>query len=340
MPIKAIRNGIIETKDGRYIKIMEVRPINFMLLSHSEQSSIIYYFGSWLKISPMKIQLKSFTRKADSNNYVRSLLKDMEQESNPELRQHGQDYIRFIQALGNQEALSRWFFLIFQYEPQMSPNRRKETYAGIVNMLSSTEQAANVDLTNKYIVLDLSEMTGKLLPVGMFLALDYVWDQVKANRTEKKAIFLDEIWQLIGSSSNRMAAEFCLEIFKIIRGYGGAALAATQDLHDFFTLDEGRFGRAIVNVSKNRIILNLEPDEAEYVQDLMKLTNSEIKSITRFERGQALVCSGGAKIPISIKASAMEAEMITTDREELKQLLEKSKKKSQAERGGETGGNQ
>lgn len=210
----------------------------------------------------------------------------------------------------------------------------------VTGSAQSFNRQTNVDLTNKYIVLDLSEMTGKLLPVGMFLALDYVWDQVKANRTEKKAIFLDEIWQLIGSSSNRMAAEFCLEIFKIIRGYGGAALAATQDLHDFFTLDEGRFGRAIVNVSKNRIILNLEPDEAEYVQDLMKLTNSEIKSITRFERGQALVCSGGAKIPISIKASAMEAEMITTDREELKQLLEKSKKKSQAERGGETGGNQ
>jgi hypothetical protein len=29
-----------------------------------------------------------------------------------------------------------------------------------------------------------------------------------------------------------------LEIFKIIRGYGGAAIAATQDINDFFALDD------------------------------------------------------------------------------------------------------
>ena len=46
----------------------------------------------------------------------------------------------------------------------------------------------NVDLSNKYIVLDLSELKGKLLPVGMMIALDYVWDKIKSDRTKKKAI--------------------------------------------------------------------------------------------------------------------------------------------------------
>ena len=95
-------------------------------------------------------------------------------------------------------------------------------------------QPTNVDLSNPYTVLDISELTGDLLVVGMFVALDYVWDKAKEDRTKEKAIFIDEIWQLIGASSNTMAAEFCLEIFKIIRGYGGAAIAATQDLTDFF----------------------------------------------------------------------------------------------------------
>ena len=44
----------------------------------------------------------------------------------------------------------------------------------------------------------------------------------------------DEIWELIGSKSNAKAAGIVLEFFKIIRGYGGAAIAATQDLNDFF----------------------------------------------------------------------------------------------------------
>lgn len=191
----------------------------------------------------------------------------------------------------------------------------------VTGSAQSFNQQTNVDLSNKYIVLDLSELKGKLLPVGMMIALDYVWDKIKSDRTKKKAIMIDEIWQLIGAGSNRMAAEFCLEIFKVIRGFGGAAISATQDLSDFFGLEDGRYGRAIINNSKNKIILNLEPDEAEFVRDALKLTKTEIRSITRFERGEALICSNNSKVPVIIKASKEEQEMITTDRAELEAIL-------------------
>lgn len=191
----------------------------------------------------------------------------------------------------------------------------------VTGSAQSFNQQTNVDLSNKYIVLDLSELKGKLLPVGMMIALDYVWDKIKSDRTKKKAIMIDEIWQLIGAGSNRMAAEFCLEIFKVIRGFGGAAISATQDLSDFFGLEDGRYGRAIINNSKNKIILNLEPDEAEFVRDTLKLTKTEIRSITRFERGEALICSNNSKVPVLIKASKEEQEMITTDRAELEAIL-------------------
>ena len=195
----------------------------------------------------------------------------------------------------------------------------------VTGSAQSFNRQTNVDLTNKYIVLDLSELKGKLLPVGMMIALDYVWDNIKADRTKKKAIMIDEIWQLIGASSNKLAAEFCLEIFKVIRGYGGAAIAATQDLSDFFSLDDGKYGRAIINNSKNKIILNLEQDEAQYVQDVLKLTRTEVRSITQFERGEALIHSKNNKVPVVIKASAQEKEMITTDRAELEAILRKRK---------------
>ena len=195
----------------------------------------------------------------------------------------------------------------------------------VTGSAQSFNRATNVDLSNRYIVLDLYELKGKLLPVGMFIALDYVWDQIKADRTKRKAIFIDEIWQLIGASSNRMAAEFCLEIFKVIRGYGGAAISATQDLSDFFSLDDGKYGRAIINNSKNKIILNLEPDEARYVQETLKLTRTEVRAITQFERGEALVSSNNNKIPVVIRASKTETEMITTDRAELEEIVREKK---------------
>ncbi len=52
LPIRDLKNGIIETTDNRYIKILEIEPINFTLRSDEEQFNIISSFASWLKISP------------------------------------------------------------------------------------------------------------------------------------------------------------------------------------------------------------------------------------------------------------------------------------------------
>ena len=183
-------------------------------------------------------------------------------------------------------------------------------------------QQTNVDLSNPYTVLDISELTGELLTVGMFLVLDFVWDKAKEDRTKEKAIFIDEIWQLVGAGSNSLAAEFCLEIFKIIRGYGGAAIAATQDLNDFFSLDGGKYGKGIINNAKTKIILNLEDDEALRVQDALNLTDAEISNITRFERGNGLISTNSNHITVEFKASNLEKWLITTDRYELNQILQ------------------
>ena len=198
--------------------------------------------------------------------------------------------------------------------------------ANILNRLvhgsaSTFNQQTNVRLDNKYIVLDISELTGDLLTVGMFLALDYVWDKAKEDRTQEKAIFIDEVWQLIGASSNRLAAEFVLEIFKIIRGYGGAAICATQDINDFLSLDDGKYGKGIINNSKTKIVLNLEDEEAQRVQHILNLSDTEIMNITHFARGNGLILTNNNTVTVEFKASGLETEMITTDREQLREMI-------------------
>ncbi len=198
--------------------------------------------------------------------------------------------------------------------------------ANIINRLvhgsaKTFNQQTNVSLDNKYTVLDISELTGDLLTVGMFVALDYVWDKAKENRTEEKAIFIDECWQLIGANSNRLAAEFVLEIFKIIRGYGGSAICATQDINDFFALEDGKYGKGIINNAKTKILLNLEDEEARRVQSLLHLSEAEVMEITHFERGSGLISTNNNNVTVEIKCSQMEKELITTDRRELQELL-------------------
>ena len=201
--------------------------------------------------------------------------------------------------------------------------------ANIINRLvngsaRTFNQQTNVSLDNKYTVLDISELTGDLLTVGMFVALDYVWDKAKENRTEEKAIFIDECWQLIGANSNRLAAEFVLEIFKIIRGYGGSAICATQDINDFFALEDGKYGKGIINNAKTKILLNLEDEEARRVQSLLHLSEAEVMEITHFERGSGLISTNNNNVTVEIKCSQMEKELITTDRRELQELLDKT----------------
>ena len=212
-----------------------------------------------------------------------------------------------------------------------SPQTRR--LAHILNRLvhgsaSTFNQDTNVNLDNKYTVLDISELTGDLLTVGMFVALDFVWDKAKQDRTKEKAIFIDETWQLIGASSNKLAAEYVLEIFKIVRGYGGSAICATQDLDDFFALEGGKYGRGIVNNAKTKIILNLEDEEAQRVQELLHLSEAETLAITHFERGNGLISTNNNNVTVEFKASELEKELITTDRRELQQLLEKKKRQN------------
>lgn len=206
--------------------------------------------------------------------------------------------------------------------------------ANILNRLvngsaKAFNQQTNVDLNNLYTVLDLSDIQGDLLPVGMFTVMDFVWDKVKEDRTKEKAVITDELWELIGASSNRLAANFCLEIAKIIRAYSGAGIFASQDLNDFFALDDGKYGKGIINACKTKIILNLEDEEAQRVQSVLHLSESETMAVTHFERGNGLIISNNNTISVEFKASELETELITTDRRELQQLLKKNQKFAQ-----------
>ena len=47
LPIADIRDGVVITTDGRFIKILEALPVNSYLKSATEQQNIIFYFASY-----------------------------------------------------------------------------------------------------------------------------------------------------------------------------------------------------------------------------------------------------------------------------------------------------
>ena len=139
LPIEKIQNGIIYTKDHRYVKVVEVVPINFMLRSAREQRNIIYSFVSYLKISPVKLQIKVLTRRADINRHLDTVRREMAQEKNEQCRLMQEDYLSFVQQIGAREAVTRRFFLIFEYEPWNNTRRSEQEEEAIQSLQRARE---------------------------------------------------------------------------------------------------------------------------------------------------------------------------------------------------------
>jgi len=88
-------------------------------------------------------------------------------------------------------------------------------------------------------------------------------------------------------------------------------------------LGDGKYGRGILNNCKIKIILNLEEEEAQRVQSVLKLTDAEIDNITRFERGSALIVTNSNNVTVDMRCSEEEKDLITTDRDELRRIVER-----------------
>lgn len=190
---------------------------------------------------------------------------------------------------------------------------------------SNYNHETNVDLNNGYTVLDISDNKGRMLPLSMFVALEFVWDKCREDRTKNKAIMIDETWNLIGGSSSKVAAEYVLEIFKTARGYGCSGISASQDIEDFFSLDDGKYGKGVINNSKIKILLNLEPQEAAFVASVLNLTPTEEQTIRVAERGQGLLSSNSNNVTVSFVASELETSLITTDPAALRRIAEQKR---------------
>lgn len=188
----------------------------------------------------------------------------------------------------------------------------------VTGSASAFNGQTNVDLSNKYIIFDLNDLSDELKPLGMFVALEFIMDTVRQDKTQKKVVAIDEAWMLL--NKNPLAAEFVVTVFKTIRGMGGSGIAATQDIEDFFALEGGKYGKAVLNNSRIKMILRLDDDEAKIVKEHFNLTHNELKTITNFSRGQVLVKANENTFTVNIKDSRKETLLITSDQNLLRKL--------------------
>lgn len=149
LPIKNIIGGVVVTKDNRFIKILEVLPVNIYLKSAGDRQTIISAYAAYLKIAPDSLQLEARTIPADTAEYVERMRRYAEREENAACREMIEDNIQEIGQGVASEAIRRRFFLVFQYEAQMKA--KQNTVRSIIQRLN--EEA---DTARRY--LDLCEL--------------------------------------------------------------------------------------------------------------------------------------------------------------------------------------
>ena len=168
----------------------------------------------------------------------------------------------------------------------------------------------NIKLNNKLIIADVYELGEDNMKFGMYLFTELFWDKIKINRKIKKAIYLDEIWRLIGVTSNKEVAKFIYKIFKTIRKYGGSSVAITQDISDLFSLENGTYGKSILNNSSIKTFFSLEEENIKLLSQYSNLSEKEKMEIKSLRRGECLTFVGDEHILINIEASDFEKEII------------------------------
>ena len=176
----------------------------------------------------------------------------------------------------------------------------------------------NVDLDNKFIVLDTSGMPDDLQLPGIFWATDIAKDLIVSTERELSALIADELWSLVGANSNPLAAGFVQEMVKTIRGLGGIAVTSTQGMQDMFSLEGGKYGKGILDSSRIKLVMQMEEQEARLIQNVLNLSEEEVRQITRFRRGEGLLCIGYNHVPIAFYATQKEYDAITTSSTDLR----------------------
>lgn len=107
--VQDVIDSVIVTDDKRYLKIIEVVPQNFDMLSVRKQNAVGDSFGGLLNVIPYRVQLKCFSRKGDVEELIAIMRENMAGETNETCRAMQEDYLRLIRDTAHTVGVKRPF---------------------------------------------------------------------------------------------------------------------------------------------------------------------------------------------------------------------------------------
>lgn len=105
-PISDVRDGIIVTKDGKFVKLMEFSPINYGLRSNEDKNMITAQYAAAIRSFPSVVQIKVLSNRANVEHYISGMVESVRHEKNEGTRELMREQIDMMSEFGTSQGVS------------------------------------------------------------------------------------------------------------------------------------------------------------------------------------------------------------------------------------------
>ena len=150
----------------------------------------------------------------------------------------------------------------------------------------------NVNVDNRFVVFDISDMPVALKPLALLVVLDFIWRKIIENgaRGKNTWFYVDEAHLLF---RNEGSANYLRDFYKRARKHGGLNTSITQNIEDLMTNDTAR---TMISNSNFVVMLKQSTPDKVMLQELLNIPESLLKFITESPNGQGLIYTGEKSI--------------------------------------------
>ena len=159
--------------------------------------------------------------------------------------------------------------------------------------LNTFAQATNVNTQSRIIAYDIRELGEQLMPLGMLVTLDSIFNRVIQNWKKGKTtwIFADEFYLLF---RYQYSADFFYRLYKRIRKYSGFVTGLTQNVEELLRSDTARL---MLANSEFLILLNQAATDRDELASLLNISDNQLSYITNVGAGHGLIRCSGNLVP-------------------------------------------
>lgn len=159
--------------------------------------------------------------------------------------------------------------------------------------LNTFAKRTNVDTNSRILCYDIRDLGKQLLPVGMLVVLDSIFNRVIRNREQGRNtwIYIDEIYLLF---QHEYSANFLFTLWKRVRKYGAFTTGLTQNVEDLL---QSHTARTMLANSEFLVMLNQAATDRLELAKLLNISDNQLSYITNVDSGRGLLKCAGAIVP-------------------------------------------